>query len=555
MTDACNDFFCLVNLDPNGPKIFGFSEFLAGLALMVLAWTIADTRYRFRIKTAPIPLEKITFWVVFIVGCFTILTDLWRANGLPVIKGNLISPAGWQALLAASFFITFLGWVWFAFIKPSQYGKLTSKRYIATVYQCILRGSKTELAIIADELARSSKRLIFYATDFKSEVSEEHLSNLPDVEAFANDMLSLISDKRFCKAVIESSQNLALTLFIEVEKSSKFGVDLGIFSKNILTEAIKYEDSFLYHESDFYESGFLGSYRPLSRAMFGNPMMVEKLEATFDVGWDFEKTWTTKELKAYVRAFLVFVKGYINDGVPRHSFVMNRTLGSIAQKSNELHMVNGVPNSWDSEPVQKLGVVVSFFKEIVNELNRKEKAYNYILRIKDINPYPHHSIYDTVAKNMYEVIHNASYVNNPWWDCWSIHHNTILKSFFGFYETPGVASKIVQHKLRREIYDEIKRMETFPNFQGARVLGFCLFAMGFKASRERSGKSVYALHKALLNWVRINFKVLHERNSKVSSACLFTTITYDVETNSLVRVYEARGLSDKDQYEYFVLDD
>lgn len=555
MKDACNDFFCLVNLDPNGPKIFGFSEFLAGLALMVLAWTIADTRYRFRIKTAPIPLEKITFWVVFTVGCFTILTDLWRANGLPVIKGNLISPAGWQALLAGSFFITFLGWVWFAFIKPSEYGKLTCKRYIETVYQCILRGSKTELAIIADELARSSKKLIFYATDFKSEVSEEHLSNLPDVEAFANDMLSLISDKRFCKAVIESSQNLALTLFTEVEKSCKYGVVLGIFSKNILTEAIKYEDSFLYHESDFYESGFLGSYRPLSRAMFGNPLMVEKLEVTFDVGWDFEKTWTTKELKAYVRAFLVFVIGYINDGVPRHSFVMNRTLGNISQKSNELHMVNDVPNSWDSEPVQKLGVVVSFLKEIVKELNRKEKAFNYILRIKDINPYPHHSIYDTVAKNMYEVIHNASYVNNPWWDCWSIHHNTLLDSFFGIYEAPGMASKIVQHKLRREIYDEIKRMETFPNFQGARVLGFCLFAMGFKASRERSGKSVYALHKALLNWVRINFKVLHERNSKVSSACLFTTITYDVETNSLVRLHEARGLSDKDQYEYFALDD
>lgn len=94
MTNACDDFFCLVNLDPNGPKIFGFSEFLAGLALMVLAWTIADFRYRFRIKTAPIPLEKITFWVVLVVGFMTILTDLWRANGLPVIRGNLISPAG-----------------------------------------------------------------------------------------------------------------------------------------------------------------------------------------------------------------------------------------------------------------------------------------------------------------------------------------------------------------------------------------------------------------------------------------------------------------------------
>ncbi len=372
---------------------------------MVLAWTIADFRYRFRIKTAPIPLEKITFWVVLVVGFMTILTDLWRANGLPVIRGNLISPAGWQASLAGVFFITFIGWVWFAFIKPSKYGKLTSKRYIAVVYQCILRGSKTELAILADELARSSKKLVFYATDFKGEVTDEHLDSLPDVEAIANDMLSLISDKRFCKAVIESSQNLALILFTEVERSNKYGILLGVFSKNLLIEAIKYEDSFLYHESDFYESGFLGSYRPLSRAMFGNSRMVEKLEVTFDVGWNFEKKWTTKELQAYIRAFSVFVKAYIKDGVPRHSFVMNRTLRSISEKSNELHKVNGVANSWDTEPVQNLSVIVSFFKELITELDKREKPFHYTLRIKDKKTNPNHSIYDTLAKQMYAVIH------------------------------------------------------------------------------------------------------------------------------------------------------
>lgn len=39
-----------ISLDSTGQKLFGFSEFLAGLALMVLAWTIADVRYRFRVN-------------------------------------------------------------------------------------------------------------------------------------------------------------------------------------------------------------------------------------------------------------------------------------------------------------------------------------------------------------------------------------------------------------------------------------------------------------------------------------------------------------------------
>ena len=61
---SCIAGVCFIQLDANAPKFFGFSEFLAGLALMVLAWTIADVRYRFRVRTAPIPLQGISFSVV-----------------------------------------------------------------------------------------------------------------------------------------------------------------------------------------------------------------------------------------------------------------------------------------------------------------------------------------------------------------------------------------------------------------------------------------------------------------------------------------------------------
>src|SRR5438874_1169687 len=57
---------CFYSLDASAPKFFGFSDFLVGLALMVLAWTIADIRYRFRIRTAPVPLQGTlgTNWAV-----------------------------------------------------------------------------------------------------------------------------------------------------------------------------------------------------------------------------------------------------------------------------------------------------------------------------------------------------------------------------------------------------------------------------------------------------------------------------------------------------------
>lgn len=58
-SDYCLELGCLVPLDASTPKIFGFSEFLTGLALMVIVWTLSDVRYHFRIRTAPIPLYKL----------------------------------------------------------------------------------------------------------------------------------------------------------------------------------------------------------------------------------------------------------------------------------------------------------------------------------------------------------------------------------------------------------------------------------------------------------------------------------------------------------------
>jgi hypothetical protein len=85
----------IMSLAANAPKIFGFPGFLAGLALMVLAWTIADVvtglglrlgRYPFRgshsqffeIKTYQTPLLRAT---PFCAGCWSPSDDLCGAVG------------------------------------------------------------------------------------------------------------------------------------------------------------------------------------------------------------------------------------------------------------------------------------------------------------------------------------------------------------------------------------------------------------------------------------------------------------------------------------------
>lgn len=61
MEECCIHNICLYALDPDGPKLFGFAEYLAAMALLVLAWTIAYARYQIRIETAPLSLQRIAF--------------------------------------------------------------------------------------------------------------------------------------------------------------------------------------------------------------------------------------------------------------------------------------------------------------------------------------------------------------------------------------------------------------------------------------------------------------------------------------------------------------
>ena len=225
-----------VPLDASAPKLFGFPEFLAGLALIVLAWTISDIRYRFRVRTAPLPLQGVTYGVVAAVGVLTLLTDLWRAQAWPVPNGNILTPAEWQAVLAGVFLLSFLSWAWFAFIRPPAYGRMNAVRYARTLFRIILKGSPHELAVVADEFGRSAKQLIRLATEpaEHDEGQNKAERKLPKVVAIANDILMLVADKRFCRAIVDSSPGTALAIFQEISRTKKHRLRVKPFAKNIM---------------------------------------------------------------------------------------------------------------------------------------------------------------------------------------------------------------------------------------------------------------------------------------------------------------------------------
>jgi hypothetical protein len=552
---------CLIPLDAAAPKFFGFSEFLAGLALMVLAWTIADVRYRFRVRTAPIPLQGLTFSVVAVVGVLALLTDLWRAEQWLVPQGNLLTPASWQALLGGLFLLTFLTWTWFAFIRPPTYSRHNAERFAQTLYRFILKGSPTELAVIADELALSARALVRHATDrgrfknFGYQRQGEKKREPPQVEAYANDLLLLIADKRLCRAIVESSSGTALAIFQEIGETKKYGIQVETFGKNIVAEAIANKDSFLFHEADGYHSGLIGYYKPLSQAMFSNYDMVETIGTLLDPDFSRQKEWDAEQWDAYCRAVLMTLRNYVEEGYRGHSYVLYRAKGYLEHAVFDLHKLDGVANStWGDDIQARLRVIVEFIENSVKILDAKGVPDDLPLRIRDKNGPMRETIYDHLASLIFEVIFAASAVTKPNDHCWWIQHNSVWGKLFNFQSLKGDAGNVVKFKVRRLLYDEIAQMKEFANFKGAKILGFCLNVMGLTVRTGDYDKDSRVLQKAVLRWTRKNYVWLHLHTPRVAGACLVDGMSYDAESRRLVRTYPAEGLRREPHYLYLDLD-
>ena len=553
VSESCFVAVCFIPLDPNGTKIFGFSEFLAGLALMVLAWTIGDVRYRFRVRTAPIPLQGVTFSVVATVGVLTLLTDLWRAQGWFIPQGNLLTPASWQALLAGLFLLTFLTWAWFAFIKRPTFGKRNAKRYAQTLYRLILKGDPTELAVVADELTYSARALVHHATDRNNQNSyrrnqDEDKSQLPlpKVVGYANDLLLLIADRRFCRVIVESSPGTALAIFQKIGETKKYGIQIEIFAKNIVREALLNTNSFLYHEAEGYESGLIGYHKPLSQAMFGNHMLVETIGTLLDPDIMGQSKWSAAQWKAYCRLVLITLNDYSETSFWNHSTALYRAKGYIENAVSGLYKLNAVANTWDSDDVHCLRVVMEFISDAVKILDKKGVPNHIRRRVREEHGHPRESFYDHLASMIFEVIFHAAAVSSPQWECWSIQHNSIWSPMR--HNLNGPAGRVVKFKLRRLLYNEVADMNRFPNFKGAKILSFCLNVMGLKISEGDFDKVNRPLHKAILAWTKKHYIWLQSDTPRVAQACLVDGLTYDAENFQLVKTYTADVLRREPNY-------
>ena len=275
--------------------------------------------------------------------------------------------------------------------------------------------------------------------------------------------------------------------------------------------------------------------------------MVDTIRTLLDPDIVGSAKWKAEQWSAYCGLVLITLRDYMKNSINNHSRAINQALYNIEKAVSGLYKLNGVANTWEDDSVQCLEVVMDFIRDAVEILDEKGKPKRVRLRVRVKYGHPHESLYDDFANMIFEVMFNASHVKTPQWNCWSIQHNSIWSPISRGLNGPG--GRVVRFKLHRLLYDEITHMSEFPNFKGAKILGFCLNVMGLEVPNGEYAKENRPLHIAILGWTRKNFVWLNSNWPSVAEACLVDGITYDSENYQLVKTYAADGMRREADYD------
>lgn len=537
-------------------SIFGFAEFISALALLVIVYTLTDIRYRFRVAVAPIPLFPLTYFLIGFIGFGTLLTDVWFSERW-LMPDFLANQTIWQGMFGAFFLLLVMTWMYYAFINPPIFCKKNHRKFARELYRIIVKGSESELPVIANEFARSAKPLVKLSKQKPprwqndSNKKEKEKKRKPNVGDYAYDILLLIGNRKLCRHIVASSSVTAIKFFEAMATNEKYDLPIGQFARNISTEAIINKDSILYHEDEGYSSGLIGYLKPFSKAIYGNYKLVESLGTNFgsplDIHHEIVRSWDASQLEAYTRAVMITLKSYLESGNwTHHSSTLYRALENIKNSCHDVYELNDIPDYYSTDIFKRLDTAVDFIEKAINLIGKQQTLPSTKLRVH--NHPMHRDFYDHIADLMFKIILSVSSITAPPDKCWTIHYNSVWDKFFDL-SSQGKAWEIVQFKLRRLLYNEILQLEEFPNYKSSKILGFCLNVMGLKIGKRRE---YYPLHKVVLAWTRNNYLRLKSIQPEVAESCLIGSISFDKQGTRLVKTY-FKGLNLEAPKEYLEL--
>jgi hypothetical protein len=266
------------------------------------------------------------------------------------------------------------------------------------------------------------------------------------------------------------------------------------------------------------------------------------------------KCCQVRDVGGYARAVLTTFKSALAAGAfYETSCALNRAFETLQGGCSDIYrFAEPISEQEKSDIGGRVRAVMGFINDAIDAMEKSGLKKTTLRRHAE--PYhPGEDYYDKIARLCFKVIGHAVSLKTNDFEGWTIQYSSIWSQLWNF--DGSNTRKIVLFKLRRLLYDEIKSIESRPNYLNAKYLGYCLYVMGLRVGQKKDFRQdEYPLRKATLAFARKNYLRLVQRQYKVAEAVCIGTLTFDKDKKQLVKTYR-EGLSLTAPTEALQLDD
>jgi len=524
--------------------LLDISGFLAILAFSVAVFTLASPRFEIRQATAFTSLRPLFFAVLLVSAVITFAIEAFILFG--VRFPSFFNPNTINYLITVSIALLILYWMKICFIRPPRFSRFTAKQFFQQSYVHIANGSEEEMLALAREIMREAPRLIRHTPRFKRRWSEDDEPvKLSALQAHAHYLNSLLSDTRFCDVVAKEIPSFPAHMVEVAVKMERYDAPIHLMVRRFVIAMLNNPGSALFVENEWLGQGFIGNHKPITRSIFGNWHLLEHyelgLESPLDLNYPHAHNWDKDAWRVYFGMAREYIRGLTsNEWVNWDTRGIQHILETTKKAYDQLGDQNKYEDTFSPyNPTWQAKEANGFLKDLVKAFDGNKGAVGFDRR--DDFRYGH-DLSSSIAALLFDTIFTAAQINTKEFRMWDVQHNTVWApiGMHGIKNTEIM--KMVRRKLRRMIWDEIRRMDGFPNYKGAAYIRFCLNVLGFydesihrKDTLERDS---WALAKVVAGWVKKNYQTIAVSHPPVAAAMLPANIDYDRDTQMLVRTHD-----------------
>lgn len=532
-----------VVIAPEGySPVLDVGGFLTILAFSLAVFTLEQPKYRLRQAMALLPIKNVLFWTLVVFGSFTFLIETAIRFGWSLpwpIDPNTINLflAGWVALLA-------IYWMLICFLRPPRYGRWTARRFFEESFRGIVNGTEDEMLTLARELSRELDRIIVNCPTFNArrpgdERQEIHLTNLQN---YTYQIFGLLEDLRFCEIVAREVPSFPAKLVERLVEMKRFDTPAPNIIRRIVVAMLSNKRSALFVENERLSRGFMGQAKPITRSIFRNWSKFEisgyRCNSPLDLSYPQAREWDAEVWRIYFEMARQYLAGIeISHGsLESRSGVREilRTMEVAYQNYGETNAKYAYTDP--NNPRRHIFEVNEFLHDLVKAADERSEWTHFDRQ----DNYSYGNDFSSqVAKMLEEALTYISWLeSDEFFFLWDAQHNDFWNVLQDHKIKGSPNMRMIRRKLRRMIWHEIKMMDQFANYKGARYVRFCLFVMGFYSGNERKDpldRDSWPLAKVVTDWVRRNYQDIAITHPPVAAAMLPFGFRYDAENGLLVR--------------------